>query len=277
MGLLQRIMGEDRSRAERRSDKAARREFEGETREGIPSADDPSVQYEPQYEDSLNERFQLGQSQEAQAAADPRDLRAQREALGYFQGVNRAGGWTPLEAMQLQSAGLEAAQLERGQREALQQQAAARGMAGGGQELMGSLAAQQGGANRAHDWATQIATEGQRRAYEAAQQAGALSSAMRGQGFDETRARGAAADEFTRSNVDYARGSEARNVERTNESRRRQADLPLDIAATRMGMVRRDDEQDEREAQTQKAIWEGAIGGIYNVGTGIAGAARSRK
>ncbi len=188
---------------------------------------DDQLNYDPQYEDSLNKRFQLGQSQEARAAADPRDLRAQRQALEYFQGVQSAGGWTPTEAMQLQQAGLEAAQLERGQREALQQQAAARGMAGGGQELMGSLAAQQGGANRAHDWATQIATEGQRRAFEAAQQAGAMSSAMRGQGFDESRARGAAADEFTRSNVDYARGSEERNVGRTNEARQRRADVPL--------------------------------------------------
>jgi hypothetical protein len=144
---------------------------------------------------------QLGTSELSGAGADPASIQAQRDALRQMQGIYEDGGYTDSERAQLQMSQRDAAMGERSQRMAVQQQAAARGMGGGGMELMGALAAQQGGANRANDSANQIAIAGQQRALQALQNSGQVASQMRGQSFGEDASRRQAADAWTAANV----------------------------------------------------------------------------
>jgi hypothetical protein len=134
------------------------------------------------------------QSRMEGASADRGSIAAQRRALQQMQGIYDAGGYTDSERAQLQMAQRDAANAERSQRLAVQESARARGMGGGGMELMGALAAQQGGANRSSDWANQIAVAGQMRALQALQGSGTMAGQMRGQSFAEDAARRSAAD-----------------------------------------------------------------------------------
>lgn len=94
---------------------------------------------------------------------------AQLQALRQMQDISNAGGYTSLEQGQIRQAQQQAAQYERSQRLAALQQMQARGMAGGGGELAARLQAQQSGANRAANDATNIATAAQQRALQAMQ------------------------------------------------------------------------------------------------------------
>jgi hypothetical protein len=144
---------------------------------------------------------QLGTSELSQAGADPASIEAQRQALRQMQGIYDAGGYTDSERAQLQMSQRDAAMGERSQRMAAMEGARARGMGGGGMELMGALAAQQGGANRANDSANQIAIAGQQRALQALQQSGNWAGQQRSQSFSEDATRRQAADDFARQNV----------------------------------------------------------------------------
>jgi Fe-S cluster biosynthesis and repair protein YggX len=133
-------------------------------------------------------------SQLEAASADPMSIEAQQRALGNLGQIYEDGGYTDAERAQLQMSQRDAAMGERSQRLAVQQGAQARGMGGGGMEMMGALAAQQGGANRANDWANQIAVAGQQRALQSLQSYGQQAGQMRGQSFQEDATRAAAAD-----------------------------------------------------------------------------------
>jgi hypothetical protein len=137
-------------------------------------------------------------SQLAGASPDAGAYMAQRNALRHMQGIYDAGGYTDSERAQLQMSQRDAAMGERSQRLAVQQQMAARGMGGGGMEMMGALAAQQGGANRAANDANQIAIAGQQRALQALQQSGDWAGQMRTQSFSEDATRRDAADAWNR-------------------------------------------------------------------------------
>jgi hypothetical protein len=130
----------------------------------------------------------------ASAAADPESIQAQRDMIAQMQGIVDGGGYTNAERSQMQLAQRDAANFERSQRLAAQENARARGMGGGGMELMGALSAQQGGANRANDWANQTAIAAQQRMLQAMQMRGDMGTQMRGQSFNEDAARRTAAD-----------------------------------------------------------------------------------
>lgn len=102
---------------------------------------------------------------ELNVAADESQL----QAIRGMQGIVDGGGYTNLERGQIRQAQQQAAQYERSQRLAALQQMQARGMAGGGGELAARLQAQQSGANRAANDATNIATAAQQRALQAMQ------------------------------------------------------------------------------------------------------------
>jgi hypothetical protein len=144
---------------------------------------------------------QLGDPEAGQTAADPEAIAAQRRALQGMGDIYDQGGYTAAERAQNQLAQRDAAMGERSQRLAVQQQAASRGMGGGGMELMGALAAQQGGANRASDAAAQFAIAGQQRAMQALQNYGQQAGQMRNQSFGEDQTRRSARDAWTAANV----------------------------------------------------------------------------
>jgi hypothetical protein len=152
------------------------------------------------------------------AAADPYSIEAQRTALQNMQGIYDAGGYTAAERAQLQMSQRDAAMNERSQRLAVQENARARGMGGGGMELMGALAAQQGGANRANDWANQIAVAGQQRAMQALQNSGNMAAQMRGQSFNEDTTRRQAADDWNRWQTNLIGGRQAQMADANQQA-----------------------------------------------------------
>lgn len=114
-----------------------------------------------------------------------------RSALSNLGEISRTG-WSATDQQANQQAQRQAAQGEQNQRASVQQQAQMRGQGGGGAMLAGSLAAQQGGANRAQDSATNLARQGADRRMQASGQAAQL-----GQGLSQLAGqRAGATDQF---------------------------------------------------------------------------------
>jgi hypothetical protein len=214
----------------------------------------------------------LGESEMAGAGADPASIEAQRRALGQMQGIYDAGGYTDSERAQLQMAQRDAAMGERSQRLAAMESARARGMGGSGMDLMGALAAQQGGANRASDYANQIAIAGQQRALQALQQSGDWAGRMRDQSFSEDSARRAQADAFNMVNVgmmnDWTRARG--DAVQTAYGNQMAATAGATGQYNQSAAINREDSAADR-AQTQQ-IMQGVITGIGAAVGGPAGA-----
>jgi hypothetical protein len=137
----------------------------------------------------------------ADTQADPMAVEAQRRALQSMGDIYDQGGYTSAEREQIRMAEQQAASAEQAQREAVMQQAQMRGMGNSGAGLAGALAAQQGGANRSADWASQISIAGQQRALQALQNYGQQAGQMRSQSFGEDQTRRGALDHWNQSNT----------------------------------------------------------------------------
>lgn len=183
-----------RRRQERRAKRAVHRQQEESWRQQsddltnkATSAYDNAEQYIPQ-----TSNFQG-------VTGDPSAEAAQRQALGQLQQVG-AQGWTDADRAALGAGQRQAAQFERSQRDAVMQSARARGMGGSGMAFMGSMMAQQAGADRAADTAANLGMEGRQRALTALQSGAGLAGQMRDQSFGQQAARAGALDEFNQSN-----------------------------------------------------------------------------
>lgn len=151
----------------------------------------------------------FGQSTLSTLAADPLDILAQRQSMDNLRGVGdrysalSRTGYTDLDRQALEQGFGQARREEQSQRDAALSAAARRGDVSGGNALLGSLMAQQGGANRASDQSTNVALEGRRRAMDALaqygntqNQLGSMASGMRAQDIAEQTTRGGAIDAF---------------------------------------------------------------------------------
>ena len=137
----------------------------------------------------------LGQTAFTGVQADPAMVAAQQQALQRTQQVANEGyTQTDRDAMQQQLR--DAARYEQGQRQSLQQDAQARGMGGSGFNIQSQLAAQQAGADRATETATDMAIEGRARSQAANQQVAQMAGGMRDQGFGEQATRAGATDQY---------------------------------------------------------------------------------
>ena len=144
---------------------------------------------------ALAEEMRSGGSALANLAADPMDVLAQRQTMAQYGDIAREG-YTDLDRRALDQAFQQSRREEQSQRGAVMDAAARRGDVSGGNTLAGSLMAQQGGANRANQFGTNVALEGRRRAMEALAAQGNMATNMRGQGFSEQAQRGGAIDAF---------------------------------------------------------------------------------
>lgn len=181
----------------------------------IPSAEELAVDYE------APEMGELGpeSSQQAQAEADPFWQRQQRDAAYALQDIYRSGGLTDADRARMQLGQDEVGRWMRSQREADQAQLQARGMGGSGASLASMLSAQQGGASAISQREAQMQIEAQRRALEAMQASGQLSSTARGQSFEESSTRGAAADRLNSEIMGYRRQREGERAQAANATR----------------------------------------------------------
>jgi hypothetical protein len=144
---------------------------------------------------ALAEEMRSGGSALANLAADPMDVLAQRQTMAQYGDIAREG-YTDLDRRALDQAFQQSRREEQSQRGAVMDAAARRGDVSGGNALAGSLMAQQGGANRANQFGTNVALEGRRRAMEALAAQGNMAGQMRSQGVSEQAQRGGAIDAF---------------------------------------------------------------------------------
>ena len=130
-------------------------------------------------------------------------------ALGQMQ--DRATtGWSQLDRQALDAAQRQAGQYEQAQRGANMQSMAARGMRGSGLEMLGAMTAQQSGADRALDAATQLGVAGRDRAMENTAQAANLGLGIDTQQFGQGMANAGNLDAFNQ----FATGT---NLAATNQ------------------------------------------------------------
>lgn len=221
-GVVDRVLdpGKKGRKEQRRAREAAMAEAQSLYGQ-MPDASDltPSVEFE-----GASDAYMLPESEMAGVEADPLAVAAQREALRQLQGIGRSGGYTQAEqamrAAMARDVGRESAARE----QAIIQNAYARGLGGGGAEIMGRMQASQSGANRLADLDAQMRMEGERRALQAMQAAGQMGGQMRDQSFGEGAARASAVDEWNRNNTEYRRGVQGRNVDRRNTQYAQAAD-----------------------------------------------------
>lgn len=110
---------------------------------------------------------------------DPQLAAIQQNVLSRLGEVGREG-FTDLDRRAMEQAQFQAAQGEKAQRDAALSAAARRGDASGGNALMSSLMAQQGGANRASQYGTDIGLAGRQRSLQALSEQGAMAGQMIG-------------------------------------------------------------------------------------------------
>lgn len=142
----------------------------------------------------------LQQSDLETVQADPALLGAQHAALGQLQNLSR-GNMTRADMARLQKEMRTAGEQERGSREAILQNMQERGMGGAGTNVAALLQAQQSGANRAADFASNIEGQIQNRALGALEAGAQQAGQMRASGFDEASRRAAAQEARTRYNT----------------------------------------------------------------------------
>jgi hypothetical protein len=136
-----------------------------------------------------------GTSQWEDVQADPALRAAQDQALTRLEGLSREG-FSDLDRQALDQSFRQSRREEQAQRGAAMDAAARRGDVSGGNALLGSLMAQQGGADRASDFATNVGLAGRDRALQALESYGQQAGQMRGQDFGEQSARAGGLDSF---------------------------------------------------------------------------------
>jgi hypothetical protein len=144
---------------------------------------------------------------------------AQVRALRQMQGLVDDKGYTDADYAMMNAARLSRGAQMRGANAAAIQQAQARGVGGGGQELLARMGASQA-ANTANAMSdAQIQQAAMQRALAAMQYSGQQA----GQMYDQEAARRSALDAFNQANLDWRRGREMRNTGTANERARSRA------------------------------------------------------
>lgn len=136
-----------------------------------------------------------GQSQWNNVQSDPALRASQNQALARLEGLSQTG-FDDLDRQALEQGFVQSRQEEQGQRQAALSAAARRGDTSGGNALLASLMAQQGGANRASQQATNVGLAGRDRALQALESSGAMAGQMRSQDFGEQAQRAGGLDAF---------------------------------------------------------------------------------
>lgn len=136
-----------------------------------------------------------GQSQWEDVQFDPELRAAQDDALRRMEGLSREG-FTDLDRQALDQGFMQSRREEQAQRGAVMDAAARRGDTSGGNALLASLAAGQGGANRASQYATDIGLAGRERALNALESYGQQAGQMQAQDVGLQGARAGGLDSF---------------------------------------------------------------------------------
>lgn len=186
--------------AQQRLDQAARDYYEGR-----PTEESLSEVFDQYYDFNDPRAYLQGDSQLAGAMADQDFIDAQKMALGQLQEVASQGGRDRASQMQADAARIGANQNSQQQQAAIREQMAARGIGGGGLEMAALMGANQAGNTQYAMQEAQLAADARTRALQAMQDAANIGHQGRTASFEEAKTRGAAADDWQRSNADYYR------------------------------------------------------------------------
>lgn len=172
------------------------------------------VSMNPELETAVN----LGPSEMAGISTDPSLRQAQLGALNKLQEIGSAVG---RDAQFLS----DAARLEnevntnlQGQQGAIMQNMAAKGMSGGGSELVARNIAAQQAANRQSQQALDLNSQAQQRALQALTQSGQLGGQMQQQDFSQAAQKAQAADAISKFNAQNQQGVISNNVASKNNA-----------------------------------------------------------
>jgi hypothetical protein len=214
----------------------------------------------------------LGPSAMEGAFADEGTIEAQRQALRQLQELSE-GGVSEADIAAMQDMQLQAETAERGQRGAILQSMARRGMAGGGQELAASLAAEQGTADRLAGDRRNLVQGAQQRALQALSQSGQLAGSMRGQDFGEKSARANAADRIAEFNMRNRQRIADANVTGRNLAGERRATIGQEVSQRNVGLTNQELAQANEIAQANYTNKLNAAMGAGNFSSQIGTAA----
>lgn len=196
-----------------RREEARNRSYWESLTDYMPTADDLAVDYAG--EDYIGG----GPSAWGTLSQEDQDARAaMTDALGEFGRWSR-GGFTDTDRAMMDENARREAMRARGDREAALAAMEARGMGGGGMDLVSRMSADEAAAGRASAANTSMMAAAQARQMEAAR-AMAETGRMLGESDDR---RTSALDAWNARETDYARGLEGRNTERENRGRESRA------------------------------------------------------
>jgi len=183
-------------------------------KEYYPELYNSVVSMNPELETAVN----LGPSEMAGISTDPALRQAQLGALSKLQEIGSAGG---RDAQFLS----DAARLEnevntnlQGQQGAIMQNMAAKGMSGGGSELVARNMAAQQAANRQSQQAVDLNAQAQQRALQALMQSGQLGGQMQQQDFSQAAQKAQAADAISKFNAQNQQDVISNNVASKNNA-----------------------------------------------------------
>lgn len=143
----------------------------------------------------------LAKSSMEDVSTDPRLKEQQMASLAALQELANNGGMNAQDEANLARIQSQAATADRGRRDAILQNAAARGMGGGGQELLAQLSSSQAATDRQSQQGLDIAGMAQQRALDAMMRGGDMAGNIRGQDFSEAAQRAAAIDAVNKFNA----------------------------------------------------------------------------
>lgn len=187
-------------------------------------------EYIGDYDPVLQQLVQMGPSAMEGISTDPRLAQAQMQALEQMAGIADAGGMTAADKAMFDLSRRNAAAEAQAKQGQILQNMQARGIAGGGAELIAKLKAGQSAADRMSAEGMQAQITAQERALQAIRDKGSLASQLRGQQFNEKSAEAQAKDAISRFNAGLRQQTGAANVGAQNQAALRNLQTRQDLA-----------------------------------------------
>lgn len=166
---------------------------------------------------------QQGDSAYNDISIDPRLRSNQNDALAALAEISQGGGFNAQDRANLSRIHSEESQADRGRREAILQNLGARGMSGGGMDLLAQLQSSQAATDRESQRGLDVAGQGQQRALDAIMQSGQLSGQMQGQDFSQEAQKAAAQNAINQFNAQNTNVNNLANANIANQFTMNQA------------------------------------------------------
>jgi hypothetical protein len=188
-------------------------------------------------------------SQMIQQTQDNSGMTAQKQALQQLGGIAQTGS-TPIMQAQLINAINTANQSAQANRAGVQENAQERGVAGGGQELLGQLLGDQGAATTANQGALQAGANNAQLALSALSQEGSLGGQLQGQAQQSAQAQAQAAQQIAQYNSQLQSAANQYNTQNANQAQQMNLANAQNISGANTGLANQQTEYNVQVPQT---------------------------